>query len=775
MTLIKPSHRPLLLATVLAALFDGAAAQVGASTTAPPAPAVPQAAGSDIQIEVHPNRTVFPVPAKVDERTLPVSGQADQVSGQSERETTLSGTAVLERGTTRVEAETILYKQVIDEVTLKGSAQRRARIIRKSPDGTDVIVTPEAVTKLDDSTGYAVSPEFYYGKVGGRGRADRLESLVNGVTQLFTAQYSTCRPGDDSWLLKADRIDLDQNEGAGEARNAVLYFKDVPILASPWIGFALGNQRRSGLLAPSLGITSSTGIDVTLPYYFNLATNYDLTAEPRMMSKRGLQLGAQFRYLQDSYHGEFRGDWMPNDRVFGGPRSLINANHAWETSPWSAGWNVQHVSDSRYFVDLSGSTSPIATIFLQREAWAGFKQENWNVSARISAFQTLQDPLSPVLPLYDRLPQINWDYQRTLDNGVQLTGTAQLTRFSHPTEVQGWRAFSQLGIGLPIQAPGYFIKPSLALNTSRYWALDQLQSGANLYGGPRSASRNVPIFAVDAGLFYERDEGWFFPKLQQTLEPRLFYLRVPFRDQSHLPVFDTALKDFGFAQVFTDNVYAGNDRIADANHVTLALTSRYVEPGTGQERLRLSIGKRFYFSPQRVDLPGNPVPVGSSSDLLLAASGQVTPSWSLDAALQLKSENNKTVRSNIGVTYSPAERNVLNLTYLFTRGTIEQLDGSTQWQVAPRWYLVARMNYSLQEKRVSESVVGVEYDADCWVLSTVVSRYATATKNTTTSLFIQLELSGLARIGNSPLNLLKRNIPGYRKLESTDSWTINPN
>ncbi|MFM2398082.1 MAG: LPS-assembly protein LptD, partial [Pseudomonadota bacterium] len=283
--------------------------------------------------------------------------------------------------------------------------------------------------------------------------------------------------------------------------------------------------------------------------------------------------------------------------------------------------------------------------------------------------------------------------------------------------------------------------------------------------------------SVDSGLIFERANALFVPELKQTLEPRLYYLHVPFKDQSKLPNFDSGLTDFSFAQLFSENVFAGQDRIADANHLTLALTSRFIRPETGEERLRLSIGKRQYFTAQRVELPGALIPVGESSDLLLGAAGSFGKAWTLDSALQLNSDDNRIVRSSVGVRYNPSARNVLNFAYRLTRNAappLEQFDISGQWRLGSRWYGVARVNYSARDKRIAEALAGLEYDANCWVARVVASRFSTATQTSTTALFFQLELIGLGSLGNNPIDTIRRSVPGYRKLDTPQPWKFDP-
>mgnify|MGYP000920515578 CR=1 FL=1 len=716
------------------------------------------------------------------DRSKPVLGSADKLSSQSDQTTVLEGNATLSRGTVTVTGDLITYFQISDEVLLESiSPEGPARVLRQVPGGVDVLTTPKARLRLEDNTGYAQSPEVFYSRVNGRGKADYLENLPDQKSRLINAQYTTCAPGDDSWILKARTILIDQSEDVGTARGAVLYFKNTPILGTPYFQFPLGKERRTGFLPASLGLSSRTGVDITTPYYINLAPNRDLTLEPRLMSKRGLQLGGEFRYLAENYRGDARVEWLPNDTISGEQRYYLQARHNWSRAGWAGGYNLQSASDDRYFVDLSKSISNVSNTSLPRDLFLSYTQPLWSVTGRFSSFQTLQDPVSPVPVPFDRLPQLSFSYIKPSMAGFDMSVNAEVTRFSRPAlplgilpSPEGWRSYVQPSVSYPIVRPAFFAIPKLSVHATRYWGLHQ---DDGQYNGPTAFNRILPIFSIDSGLNLERDQGLLFSQWKQTLEPRLFYLRVPYKNQSKFPIFDTALTDFGFGQLFSENVFSGQDRIADANQLTLAATTRYLDPVTNEDRLRLAIGKRFYFTQPRVE--NTQAPQSKSSDLLLSASGPITRTLTLDSTLQLNTESNRLVRSVIGLRYNPAERKLLNLAYRYTRGanaveTSELLDLSGQWQLRPRWYLVGRVNYSLPERRISEAVAGVEYDACCWRVRTFLNRYAVATQKATTSLFIQLELVGLGSIGNDPLALLKRSVPGYRKLESPDTWNTAP-
>ncbi len=339
--------------------------------------------------------------------------------------------------------------------------------------------------------------------------------------------------------------------------------------------------------------------------------------------------------------------------------------------------------------------------------------------------------------------------------GFDWTVDAELSRFYHPDEdkVRGTRFVLNPGISYPIVRPGYFITPKLSFHLTRY-ALDN--TAADM---PSHLTRALPTLSVDSGMVFERDANLFGQSMTQTLEPRLFYVRTPYRDQGRYPNFDTAEADLSFAQLFSENRFIGYDRVSAANQLTAGLTSRYIEP-SGVERIRVTLGQRFYFSDQRVTLgtTGNE----TSSDVLVSASGQLTSSVSAETNLQYSANQNTLNRANVGVRWQPGPQRVLNLQYRRDlSNNLRQYDVSAQWPISSRWYGVGRVNYSPPDRKVVEGLLGFEYKADCWVFRIVAQRIPTATERATTSYFFQLDLNGLA-LGPNPLDALRSSVPGYQ-------------
>jgi LPS-assembly protein len=683
-----------------------------------------------------------------DDPNAPTQVGAERITGRPDREVTLDRDAEVTRGAMTLNADHATYDIVDDRVKAEGNVKMRRYNERYS--GTDLDV------KLDTGEGYIDNPTYNLGpaKRNAQGKASRIDFASREEAVVKNGTYSTCEGPDPDWYLKSGTINLDSSRDIGTATRSVVYFKGVPILASPFVTFPLSDERKTGFLPPAIGTTSKGGLEISAPYYLNIAPNRDLTLFPRLITRRGLQLGAQARYLGESYSGQIRLEDLPNDRQTGTNRYAYTITHAQRLAPGlTFGANLNGASDDNYPNDFQSSITNSNLRLLPRELSLSYARSYWTAVARTSSYQVLQDPVTPISKPYARLPQLTVSGSRYDYGGFDVSMVADYTRFSQPQLVEGDRLVFNPRISYPILAPGYFIKPSLSLNAASY-ALSNTAAGQ-----PTSISRTLPTFSIDSGLVFERDATFLGLPGTQTLEPRLFYVYTPFRDQSRIPLFDTALSDFSFGQLFSENRYIGYDRISDANQVTAAVVSRYLQED-GTERLRLALGQRFYFNQQQVTT--GTAASENKSDILAAALGQVTPTLQLEAGVQYSQSQHKTNAETYGVRWQPGPQRVLNLQRRRDVATgLDLVDASGQWPLAARLYGVARVNYSMIEKKVSESLFGLEYKADCWVFRVVAQRTPTATNVATSSLFFQLELNGLSRLGSNPMTALRNNVPGY--------------
>ncbi len=682
----------------------------------------------------------------------PSYARAQNIEGTIDERLILRGDAEIRRAGTVLRGDTITYTQATDIVNVEG----QARVFR---DGAS-FSGPRLDFRVDAQTGTMPDASFTYAPRRGRGNATLIEFLGSERARMEKARFTTCGPGDNAWWVQAESIEFDGLDETATATFATLYFKGLPILASPILSFPTSDRRKSGFLTPSFGLSSTLGTDVSAPYYFNLAPNYDYTLTPRLMSKRGLLFENELRYLNPNHRGTLVYDVIPKDQQFDGSRDFKAVRYEY-ASPlgFAAGINYNRVSDDRYFVDFATTIVDTSQKVLPQDGFLAYNQPYWNTSVRVTKNQTLQDPntFQLVAKPYERVPQASIGGYIANWRGFEASAALEGTRFDHPTLETGNRYLADVRTAYPILAPGWFVIPRARFNSTTYDLDPRFRSDT-------SQTRTLPILSLDSGLIFERDVGWFGRAAQQTLEPRLFYAYIPFRNQSNLPNFDSALADLNYAQLFTENIYSGSDRISEANQLTAALTTRILDSETGAERLRASIGQRFYFRDQRVTLPGETPRTNNSTDVLAALTAQLGRSWAIDLAAQYAAERGEFVRATAGARWQPRRASVLSAYYRYQTNGINQVDLSGQWPLSNNWYAVGRFNYSLQDRRLIDTVAGLEYQQDCWLLRFVVQRFATTSLTTTTNFYVQLELNGLTSVGSSAANLLQRNIPGYQLL-----------
>ena len=632
-----------------------------------------------------------------------------------------------------------------------------------------------------------------------RGQADRIDFEGENHYRLLRNTFTTCPVDNDAWYMRTSEMELDYDREVGEGKDATVYFKDVPFLYSPWISFPLNNERKSGILAPTFGTSSDNGFELEVPYYWNIAPNMDATFSPRLMAKRGVQLKNEFRYLNTAfggaYAGKLTGEYLPDDRLSDhNKRWGVSFTHDQKTPNGFTGLiNYNKVSDSDYYTDLSSDITATSQTQLLQQGMLTYSGGGWwSTSVNFQQYQTLQpDADNPVLEQYRMLPQVNFNARRPDLYGTDLNLVGQYTHFTIKDREQfgtiypdGDRTMLYPQISLPYVRPGWYVTPKFGVNYRHYSLSGQAE------GNPSSVSVSLPIFSLDSGMTFERSSRWFGRDYTQTLEPRLYYVNIPYKRQSDIPRFDTDLADFNFAQIFSENQFSGWDRINNANQLTAGLTSRLINPNSGDEIMRAMIGQRYYFTRNKVALSGPDVSTSDDkwerSDFLAGFSGQILPKVFVDTALQYNLDDSDTRRYSLGMRYQPEPGKVLNASYRLNRETsspVNQVDVSGQWPLYGRWHGVGRVNYSFKDDgvvlstgsqggRVIESIAGLEYNGGCWILRGVVRRQAVTSEDATTSFFVQLELSGLGRIGSSPLNLLRRNIQGYGLIGSGDSGSV---
>jgi LPS-assembly protein len=691
--------------------------------------------------------------------------EADSLVGKAENQIEATGDATLRQGGQSIRADRLLFNQSSHEVDAQGA-------VMLEQDG-NTMSGPHLLFNMDKSAGTMEQPQFYLKENDARGSADALHIQDRQHFSLDNATYTTCPAGNQDWQAKMGLLEIDRDRQVGVAHSASVEFKGVPILYSPWMDFPLNNQRKSGFLAPVFGGTVTGGSELTLPFYWNIAPNFDATLAPREMTKRGLMLNNEFRYLEPGYGGELHVDVLPNDAIAKHSRELFSLNHNQALASRLNGYvNYTRVGDNDYFRDLGNAVNVTSQANLLQEGGLNYDAGWWTAVARVQHYQTLQDPAAPIAVPYTRLPQLTINARQNYAS-ANIAFAGEYVDFSHPTTVNARRLVINPSVSYPlVNKPAFYVTPKVALH-STYYVMDANNTPVPPNtSGFQNASRTLPILSVDSGVAFEREGNLFKSDYVQTLEPRAFYVYVPYKDQTQLPNFDSAQADFNFTQIFTENRFVGSDRIGDANQLTLAMTSRLLEPGNGMEHLKMMIGERVSFSAPRVNLDPPATTTNNKSDILLALAGRVTRHWSLDSEFQFDPNQSHAQRYDIVASYRPEVGKVLNLGYRFTRDTLRQVDISTQWPISGRWHAVGRWNYSLQDSRILETIGGLEYNQDCWMLRLVAQRFATATQQTNTGFFVQLELNDFVKVGSDPLALLKQSVPGYTKLN--DKTAIQP-
>ncbi|PTR15726.1 MULTISPECIES: LPS-assembly protein LptD [unclassified Nitrosospira] len=705
-------------------------------------------------------KVAAPVAEKVSPKSRPVFVAADRLQGHSGKEVEAIGRAELNNGDQLISADRLKYRQDTEDAEAEGGVRVEQR--------GDILEGSRLKFNLASKTGELSQPSYQLKDASSRGYADMLLFEGENHYRFRQANYTTCPAGDDDWHLNVGDLQLDHSKRVGTARNVKLTFKDVPILYTPWMNFSYSGQRKSGLLAPVYGTNVRTGLEVTVPFYWNIAPNYDATISARMMSKRGVSLNNEFRYLGEKFSGTILGDILPNDWDTQTTRWRTSFAHDHNLGRgFSARLDYNRVSDDAYFRDLGNNLNLTSRTNLLQQGLLSYNRGlgddgTLNVTSMVQSFQTIQDPLASIVAPYKRLPQIAMVANKPDIFGMDLNFIGSWSNFSHPTLVSGHRVVLFPSVSYPMRNAFGYVTPKIGIHHTRY-NLDA--TGTSPEASP---DRTLPILSLDSGIAFDRQMSLGGERFTQTLEPRLFYVYVPFRDQSQLPNFDSAKTDFSFAQMLNENRFSGHDRINDANQLTFALTSRLIESGTGKERLRLAVGQQISFIDRRVTLDA-PETINRRPDFVAAVTGFLTPTISTDSSVQFDQTRFVADVVRSGLSYRPEPGRVVNVGYRFTRDVLHQVDASSQWRWSERWQTVARLNYSLQDQKILEGLAGLEYNACCWSLRFVLQHLTTATQKTTTAAFLQLELNGLMQIGSNPLQVLQRSIPGYLRTGSQGS------
>ena len=687
-------------------------------------------------------------PAISDPDELPVEATSGSAEVTRSGDATLGDGVVVRQGNRRLTAKSASYVAATRRFTVEGDVE---------------FSTPDLRLKGNkgfwgaDGGGEFTDTEFELPARPARGTARELGLAGDGALKMREVSFTTCPAGNDDWFLRASSIEIDQRRQQGKGRNVRVELKGVPILYAPVISFPVGDARKSGFLFPSFGTSNKSGFEFGAPYYLNLAPNYDLTLTPQLLSRRGLGLEAQFRYLTERSHGRVGSRYLPSDDLAGRDRSLSSLWHQTDfTDRLRFSASVEHASDSQYFEDFGLGPDGTSVTFLDRYlslAWLG---RGWRFDGRVQDFQTIDQSVDPLARPYSRLPELTFTGAWPVSDGGLTAGIdAEATWFDRDAGTTGLRVDLTPSVSWPLRGPGYHFEPSAAYRVTNY-RLSNVAPGAD-----DAPDLSAPILSLDAGLEFERDVH-SRRRLVQTLEPRLRYTWIPFRDQTDLPVFDTALPDLNLVQLFRTNRYVGADRLGDANEIAVGVTSRLVHADSGQQFITATIGQRYYFERPRVVLPGEPAELRDASDMVGEIEMTAYRHWSARLAMEWDYDASNTVLGQASVQYKPSNRTVMNVGYRYREGLLEQWDASGAWRVSPNWQLFVRQVYSLRDRTSIDRFAGFEYGGCCWRLRLLGRRYVSnRTGESDTSVLLQLELKGLSSVGTSDDSFLRRGIRGY--------------
>ena len=663
----------------------------------------------------------------------------------------MSGGVLLRRGNKLAAAEQARFDAEQRAVYLEGD-------VRYEDPGTQV-KSDSAEFAYDSGRIQFKGAEFSLGASNGRGAASNILINQQGELKLDDVRYTTCPPGSNDWELKAADIDLDTRKGVGTARNIKLEFQDIPILYAPYISFPLGDARKSGILTPEVGGSGRSGNEVRVPFYWNIAPNYDATITPRLLTDRGLQLQTEFRYLTERNNGVATAQYLPDDSLINDSRFLGSLTHR---TLFENGWrnriDFREVSDSQYFEDLGGSLSASSTTHLNRRVRFDWQSDTMSFFGQVQDYQTLDEAILPADEPYRRLPQVVFrGYWPDRFMGLAASVDSELVNFDRDVGVTGWRVNVAPRLELPVERPGWFFNPAVS------WDYTAYQLDDTLPGAENDPSRGVPIGSVDSGLVFERIVGdGNGSRRIQTIEPRVLYVHVPFRDQAGVPVFDTIMPDLNLVQLFRRNRFLGVDRIGDTDQVSFGVTSRILDVASGKELVTATIGQTRYLSDREVTLPGQSVANLESSDYIAEVRFLLYEHLNFDFGHQWSTGESGTTQSEARLQYRPTTNKILNLSYRFRRDSLEQGDLSWSWPVSSQWNFVGRYNFSFRDREALEQFFGLEYESCCWGLRLVSRRHISTRDGTRDSSFgLQLVLKGMTSVGTAADKLLERGILGY--------------
>ncbi len=695
---------------------------------------------------------------------VPAEALARELRATKEGVSEFTGNVELWQGSQSLKANQLRYDKSANQVDATGNV-----LFREASSLS--FQTQETHLNLESRIGYAGPGTFRLEDGSARGDAERIDFEGPDHTRLTRVRYTTCAPGQDDWFLKIRELDLDTAEDIGTAYHASVNFQGVPVFYLPYLSFPISDERKSGFLIPRLGHSGNRGTEVSAPYYFNLAPQYDDTLTPRHLSRRGLQLQNEFRYLTPRSQGTLQLEALQNDKLANSDdRAAGTYQHGHVFDPlWSGRVDLRGVSDKNYFNDFRDELGITSQTHLPQNAGVDYRGPQWNFSARAADYQTIDRSIAAADRPYARLPQLNLSLNRpAAPNRLNYFFESELVSFERDASVTGERLNLMPAVSLPLSNSYAFLTPRIGLRHIAY----------RLSGAPdNTPALTRGVFSLDSGLFFERDSRWSGRLFTQTLEPRLYYLYAPGKNQDALPNFDSGIPDFSFPNLFRDNRFVGGDRIGDADQFTAAVTTRFIDEQDGTERARASLGRIYYLDDRQVNLPAATSST-DASDIVAEVTATLASHWHARSNAQWNRENDHTQRYSYYLQYNPAKDRIVNLGRRFSRAELEQTDISTEWPLVSRWTFRARSLHSRESNRNLETYAGVEYNACCWALRVLGKRRLAVdvlNNNVTTqnkSIMFELELTGLSKLGRVPDSPLRESVFSFPPRTAAPSGSL---
>jgi len=735
----------------------------------------------------------------LDIQDSPLRVTANSTKASSDKVAVLEGDVQISQGSRQIKSDFATIDQNAQKVTLKGNVEFREPGILLKGEDANVDIANSNVT-INNAT-------YVIHQASIRGAAKKLSKSDQGDIIIDEASYSTCEPGDSSWQLVTKQIEIDQKTGWATIKNARFEIKDIPVFYFPYIKFPIDDRRSSGLLIPDIDINQDNGLDIAQPIYWNIAENYDSTISPRYIQHRGFGIEADFRLLNRWSKSRVSGAFLGNDKggddadeinpitglhpYEGDDRYMLNFDHVGGIDrPWSTFVDYNSVSDTDYVRDLGNMTiDETSQTHIKQRAYARYETNHWNYQIASEDYQSVTRGLTDQ---YSILPSVDVDGYYRFDNNLVLNLSNRYTVFSHnnPNKVEGSRRRLDYSLTWDQHWRWGYFKPKVELKHLAY-NLDY-PSQIRPMGVDQNPEVTIPVYSFDTGIFFERSLNWL-NGVTQTFEPRLMYLHSGYKDQSVLPDFDTREFTPSYDRLFRDTRFVGGDRISDDQRLTLGITTKLIDPDSGQEKFRASIAQSVYYADRKIMLSTIPTAeelagMGRGrSAIALEVAARITNNWRFTSELVYDDLDNHLEKTGFSARYNDRKKRIFNFTYRYTRRAARAYDGQLIDQnikqtnisglvpLTPNLNLVGRWNHDFTNNRELEVFAGFEYHNCCWRTSLFAYRslrrddellFPEEELKARNGFAFKIEFKGLGGSGNRVDKMLNNGIYGYEHDET---------